>query len=241
MILRLYIIILIYFAVGVIAFYFINRNKEKSIARKSWGKTIIYFIIIQIVFFTIIINPIVFRSLAVIIIMMGFYELFKLFRESVYSHKTVFVVSLVIFGVFAWGFYVFSNMGKEIIFFGFAIISIFDSFSQMTGQLWGRKKLYAKISPDKTIAGLIGGTFAAVLSVFLFKSLVSGQLFDALILASGASVFAFIGDTSCSFYKRKYNVKDFSNLIPEHGGFLDRFDSLVAGGVWFAMYYSIIS
>ena len=106
MILRLYFIILLYFAVGVIAFYFINRNKEKSIARKSWGKTIIYFIIIQIVFFTIIINPIVFRYLAVIIIIMGFYELFKLFKDSVYIHKTVFIVSLVIFGVFAWGFYV---------------------------------------------------------------------------------------------------------------------------------------
>ncbi len=82
MIRTMYIIVLAYFILGFIAFYFINRKKEALESRKSWKKTITYFFIINIVFFSIVINPVVFRYLAVIIIIAGFLELFKLFRES---------------------------------------------------------------------------------------------------------------------------------------------------------------
>jgi phosphatidate cytidylyltransferase len=59
--------------------------------------------------------------------------------------------------------------------------------------------------------------------------------------AAGIVVFAFIGDASKSYYKRRYNVKDFSNFIPENGGFLDRFDSLISGGAWVALSGFIIN
>jgi phosphatidate cytidylyltransferase len=241
MILKYYLIILAYFSLGIVAFYFINRKKEKKLARRSWKKTIIYFVIIQVIFFSIFINSLVFRCFAVFIIIMGIYELFKLFRESEYKRKSVFYISVLIYSVFSPGFYIFSGMDKEIIFFAFAILSIFDSFSQITGQLWGRKKLFPGIGPEKTIAGLIGGMSAAMLSVFLFKNLVSDRLMDAMIVGAGVAFFAFIGDAAGSFYKRKYNVKDFSNLIPEHGGILDRFDSLISGGAWVTLYFFLVN
>jgi len=75
----------------------------------------------------------------------------------------------------------------------------------------------------------------------LLKDLYAGETLGAFVLAVGVIVFAFAGDLSASFYKRKFGVKDFSNLIPGHGGLLDRFDSLVAGGAWVALYIQVFN
>jgi phosphatidate cytidylyltransferase len=237
----MYIITLAYSLLGFIGLYFINRKKESREARKSWIKTITYFFIINILFFSIVINPHVFRYLAVIIIIAGFLELFKLFRESGYEKKTLFLVSTIIFAMFSFCFFVFSGMDKELILFTFMILSIFDSFSQITGQILGRKKILPKISPDKTVEGFIGGFLVALVSAILLKDLVAEPVLKAMIKAAEIAVFAFIGDASKSYYKRRYNVKDFSNLFPENGGFLDRFDSLISGGAWVALSGFIIN
>ncbi len=236
MIRTVYIILVVYFLLGFIGLFFINRKKGTIEAHRSWIKTIVYFIIINIVCLTIIINPIAFRCLAVLIIIMGFYELFKLYRESGYEQKYLFLNSILVFTAFSSAFFYFSGMEKELIFFSFAILSIFDSFSQITGQLWGRRKIFPKISPNKTVVGFIGGTLIAIFSGFLIKGLIGLPPAKAIILSAGVALFAFIGDFLASFYKRKHNVKDFSNLIPETGGFLDRFDSLISGGSWIALF-----
>jgi len=232
MIITVYIIIISYFLLGVIGFYFINRKKKSSEARKSWIKTLVYFIIINILCLSIIINPVIFRALAILIIIMGFYELFGLFRDSGYVKKGFFLISIIFLALFSIPFFLFSGMEKELIFFSFVILSVFDSFSTITGQLWGRKKLFPKISPNKTMEGFIGGIMVAVISAILLRGLIEVPVIRAIALGTGIAVFAFIGDLSASHYKRKYNVKDFSTLIPEHGGFLDRFDSLITGGAW---------
>lgn len=237
----MYIITLTYFLLGFIGLYFINRKKESREARKSWIKTITYFFIINILFFSIVINPHVFRYLAVIIIIAGFLELFKLFRESGYEKKTLYLVSTIIFAMFSFCFFVFSGMDKELILFTFMILSIFDSFSQITGQILGRKKILPKISPDKTVEGFIGGFLVALVSAILLKDLVAEPVLKAMIKAAEIVVFAFIGDASKSYYKRRYNVKNFSNLLLENGGFLDRFDSLISGGAWVALSGFIIN
>jgi phosphatidate cytidylyltransferase len=236
MIRTVYIILVAYFLLGFIGLFFINRKKETIEASRSWLKTIVYFIIINIICLSIIINPIAFRCLAVLIIILGFYELFKLFRESGYEQKYLFLNSILVFTAFSSAFFYFSGMEKELILFSFAILSIFDSFSQITGQLWGRRKIFPKISPNKTVEGFIGGTLIAVISGFLIKGLIDIPPAKAIILAAGVALFAFIGDSLASFYKRRHNVKDFSNLIPETGGFLDRFDSLISGGAWVALF-----
>jgi len=236
MIRTVYIMLVVYFLLGFIGLFFINRKKETPEARRSWIKTLVYFIIINAVCLSIIINPIAFRFLAVLIIILGFYELLKLFRESGYEQKYLFMISILIFTAFTSAFYYFSGMEKELIFFSFAILSIFDSFSQITGQLWGRRKIFPKISPNKTVVGFLGGTLIAILSGFIIKGLIDVPSIKAIILAAGVALFAFIGDFLASFYKRKHNVKDFSKLIPETGGFLDRFDSLISGGTWVALF-----
>ena len=235
MIRYIYLIILAYFILGAIGFFFINRKKERAVARQSWIKYITYCLIIHIIFFSIVINPVVFQFIAGIIILAGFYELFKLHKDSGFTKKRPFLLSALIFSVLSYSFFIFSGMDNDKILFVYLVISIFDSFSQITGQIFGRNKIFPGISPAKTIEGFAGGLIIAVVSSLLFRGLIDESIGSTIKIASGIALFAFAGDFAASYYKRMYDVKDFSKIIPGHGGFLDRFDSLVAGGAWFAV------
>lgn len=110
------------------------------------------------------------------------------------------------------------------------ITTITDTFALFTGSLVGKHKLCPKISPKKTVEGLIGGvgmgTFVATaFYVTVIRSSVSLVyiIFITLLLC----LVGQLGDLIFSSIKRYYDVKDFSNLIPGHGGVLDRFDSLI--------------
>lgn len=230
-----YIVILIYYLLGTIGIYFINRKKESQVKHKAWIKLQFAFIFTNAVFFSIIFNTVFFRILAVLVIVVGFYELFKLYSESGYNHFMFFLSAILIMGVTSVGFYFFSLMDKGLILFSFLILSIFDGYGQITGQLFGRTKLFPKVSPNKTVEGLMGGTIIAVLSALVFRNIMPAKPLNAILMAVVVVIFAFAGDAAKSIYKRKYNAKDFSNLIPGHGGILDRFDSLIAAGAGVAM------
>jgi phosphatidate cytidylyltransferase len=235
MILDIYIIIFIYFVIGGFGFYFIYRKKDPQVAAKNRTKFISYFLIIHTLFFSIVIEPVVFHYLALFILFIGLGEIIGLFLKSGYEKKWFFSLSLMIFLLFGAGFICFSRMDKNLILFTFLILSVFDAFSQISGQLMGRYKLFPSISPGKTIEGFAGGAIIAVASSLLLTGLTGYYDLNTLVLASGIVLSAFTGDMFASFYKRKYMVKDYSNLIPGHGGFLDRFDSLVAGAAFIAI------
>jgi phosphatidate cytidylyltransferase len=230
----IYLIIVVYFVLGAIGFFFINRKKEPAEARQSWIKYGTYCVIIHILFFSMAIQPLVFRCLSLLIIGMGGYELFALYRNSGYRQTLFFLLSMVVFLMFGLWFYCFGRLTKGPLLFVFLVLSVFDSFSQIAGQLWGRRKIIPKISPQKTWEGLAGGVVTALISAVFFDRLIGSGPLKAIPMAAGIVLFAFIGDMLASFYKRRYRVKDFNRLIPGHGGFLDRFDSLIAGGAWFA-------
>lgn len=233
---KIYIIIIIYFVLGTAGMWVINRKKEPEAARRSWVKHFTYFIITNIVYFSIALEVTIFRYIAVAIIIAGLYELGKLFLESGYLHKVFFLVAIMLLALLSTGFLFFSAMDQGLILFAFLILCIFDGFSQVTGQLLGKRKLFPKISPNKTVEGFIGGATFAILSGLVFRELIPDiPLPEVLLLGTVVMLFAFAGDTAKSVYKRKYQVKDFSKLIPGHGGFLDRFDSLIAGGAGVAL------
>ncbi len=236
----IYGVILIYFLLGGIGFYVINRKKPASVARKSYVKFLTYFLIINILFFSITFWPSFFHFLALVIIGIGFYEMYRVFVLSGYQFLKYFIFSVLLFILLSGGFYLYSSMNSKLILFGFLVISIFDSFSQISGQLWGHKKILPTISPNKTVEGVFGGAIIALLSGFILGGLYETSHVELLILTGGIIIFAFLGDALASMYKRKYSVKDYSQLIPGHGGFLDRFDSLIAGGAWVAIYLYII-
>lgn len=110
------------------------------------------------------------------------------------------------------------------------ITTITDTFALFTGSLIGKHKLCPKISPKKTIEGLVGGTImGAFVATVFYNTLISSTvpLVTVIMLTFVLCLIGQLGDLVFSSIKRYYDVKDFSNLIPGHGGILDRFDSLI--------------
>jgi len=240
MIRTIYIIILIYFVLGGVGFYLINRRKTPEAARESYVKFGTYFLIINLIFFSIILHAMAFRFLTILIIIAGFIELSTLFVRSGRNDTLFFTWSLIIYSAFSTLFFIFGSGSRDQILFTFLVLSIFDSFSQISGQLLGRHKLIPQISPGKTWEGLLGGILVSLFSAWLLRHLMRDTMPGPIIFTIGILAFAFLGDLFSSVYKRRYKVKDFNRLIPGHGGFLDRFDSLMAGGAWVALYSLII-
>jgi phosphatidate cytidylyltransferase len=240
MIWKIYGIILTYFLIGGIAFFLINRKKSPGESHKNWTKYIVYFFIIHILFLSIVFFPDTFRGIVFLIIIAGLFEMMKILVQSNYRQKLFFVNSCIIYLSLSVGFYLYSGLEKNLILFTFLVVSIFDSFSQISGQIWGKIKLFPKVSPQKTMEGFVIGALAALISSFMLIRLAGLSFLQLLILAAGIILFSFTGDLLASFFKRNYHVKDFSDLIPGHGGFLDRFDSLIAGGAFVAFHEWVI-
>ncbi|WP_332630658.1 phosphatidate cytidylyltransferase [Halalkalibacter flavus] len=121
------------------------------------------------------------------------------------------------------------DYGVYLVFFVLVIIWTTDSGAYFVGRKFGRNKLWPDISPKKTIEGSIGGIIAAVSigSAFYFYFPIFPSYITALFVIIVASVFGQLGDLVESALKRHYSVKDSGNVLPGHGGILDRFDSLI--------------
>jgi len=235
---KLYLILLIYSLIGGITMIFITKNKETDFRKKNWLKYFVYIFVLNILFITILVIPDYFHYISLIIIAGGFLELlFNTFKTKKISTG---FISIVIFSAFSILFYFFSFHNKEYLFYTLFLTTVFDSFSQLSGQLFGKRKLVPKISPNKTVEGLIGGFSATVITAVLIHNMLSINSFISLLLGAGLSISALTGDLLASICKRKLNIKDFSNLIPGNGGILDRFDSFILTGAFMFLIIKLI-
>lgn len=107
--------------------------------------------------------------------------------------------------------------------------SVCDTGAYFTGVCFGRHKLCEHVSPKKTIEGAVGGiAFSMIVTVILiFAFKVETNIFIMLGATVLMCVIGMLGDLFASVIKRSVGVKDYSNLIPGHGGILDRFDSML--------------
>lgn len=169
----------------------------------------------------------------------GIFHLIQKRVDSVIENLSSFLLGLVYVAVF-FSFLIlireyFQNIGLDYKLGGFWVIFLFlslwlsDTLAFFIGAPLGKHKILPMISPKKSWEGSLGGIVGAILSAFLAKSifLKDVSIHHLLILSILASVFGQAGDFVESSFKRSANLKDSSNIIPGHGGILDRFDSLL--------------
>ena len=146
------------------------------------------------------------------------------FEDAAFSIMTTLYVGI--------GFYYFietREVGLTYVVFALLVVWTTDSGAYFTGRKLGKRKLWPEISPNKTVEGFVGGIVWAIIAAFIlqFFAPVSSSLVFLGLITIAASIFGQLGDLVESAIKRHYDVKDSGNLLPGHGGILDRFDSIL--------------
>lgn len=122
--------------------------------------------------------------------------------------------------------------GRFYILLPFILAFTSDSGAYFAGRFFGKHKLAPVISPNKTIEGVVGGVLGAIVGMMIYCLVLDlgfgfrVNYFFALAYGILGSLAAVFGDLSFSAVKRQTGIKDYGNLIPGHGGVLDRFDSM---------------
>tara|TARA_B100001559_G_C16179477_1_gene474679 strand:+ start:121 stop:546 length:426 start_codon:yes stop_codon:yes gene_type:complete len=117
--------------------------------------------------------------------------------------------------------------------FTIIILSIicFDSSCYLVGKIFGKKRIFIKISPNKTYEGLLGGiiltNLISIIFYFNFDIYNTSININVFFFINIVILFSFFGDLFQSYFKRLSSLKDSSNFLPGHGGFFDRFDSFL--------------
>lgn len=120
-------------------------------------------------------------------------------------------------------------LGLNYFLFVLFLIWATDTGAYFVGKSMGNRKLWPEISPNKTIAGAIGGICIAIIVAVIYQLIYPFDLSLAMIILIAVliSVFGQLGDLVASAIKRQYDIKDYGKLFPGHGGVLDRLDSLL--------------
>lgn len=164
-----------------------------------------------------------------LVVIMSMLYMFNITKRDIYD-GFVTMAGIVYVVFFSFHVVLVDQTGSFSILIWLIFISAFgtDIFAYFTGYLIGRHKLCPDISPKKTIEGAVGGILGSVILSVAFGLLVCREyLILCIIIGIIGSVMSQLGDLSASIIKRKLGIKDYGNLIPGHGGILDRFDSVL--------------
>ncbi|WP_199455599.1 phosphatidate cytidylyltransferase [Vibrio owensii] len=132
--------------------------------------------------------------------------------------------------------------GAKLVLYVCFLVWAADSGAYFAGKSMGKRKMAPHVSPNKTIEGLIGGIIAALIVGWLFAGWFDIQFTSPIhmvIITLITVVISVLGDLVESMFKRVSGIKDSSNIIPGHGGILDRIDSLTAAFPVFALLYYV--
>lgn len=228
---------------GIYEFYNVSRKKGiNPLSIVSYILTIVYYIMI-------INNSFSFEKLFLMIL----FALFIMLCIPVISDKYNFIdVAVTLMGFFyVTMFFSFIALindkpnGKYLIWIIFISAWLCDTSAYYVGKYFGKNKLCPRVSPKKTIEGSIGGLIGSTLFCGIYGVVVNSfgvqvPVYHFIFMGIVCGVFCQFGDLVASSIKRYVDVKDYSNLIPGHGGILDRFDSILFTSVIVYYYVTMI-
>ena len=170
--------------------------------------------------------------LGIALVFIASFTLFKYPNELYYDNgKLIFIVIYVFLSFsFALGLPMFNYSEKHFgweTFVLFTLIWSSDGFAYFAGRMFGKHKMAPKISPKKTWEGFAGGVICTLILGFFIEQKMPELRGNWIIVGLLVSIFAPLGDLVESQLKRTFGVKDSGNIIPGHGGVLDRLDSFI--------------
>jgi len=210
---------------------------QEDMVYKNLFYRLIFSLFLFLVYIISLNNTYLLFTIGTIIYSIIYYECFKNLKKHFYL--IIFYLSFSIFCFYSYFFYFFNIYIFNILML---TIIIFDSFSYFVGLLFGKRYIFIKISPKKSLEGYLGGIFFTNIIfinylIFIENALNVGRL---TIFINFIILFSIIGDLLQSFFKRKNNLKDSSFFLPGHGGFFDRFDSFISS-IIFLLFYSVLN
>lgn len=168
-----------------------------------------------------------FKVVGIVLLIFGILFLFK-HKSNFKVDKCFYLIGVTLFlGVGFSTLIIIRNMSLMYFIYFLLITTMTDTFAHSTGTLFGKHKIN-EISPNKSWEGCLGGAFFGTLISVLFYLIVINQSINVFLLVFITlflSIIGQIGDLFFSLIKRQNGIKDFSNLMPGHGGVLDRLDS----------------
>lgn len=228
MICRLLFVYFSAFLIGGVGFYAANWKKELAVRRARMTKFITYFCIVSLFLLGALAGHEILSGMMIVVGVLGARELYRVLPQASGGRLSVALGMGAIYSLIAAGAVLFAWLSPpRTAEFVYLIVCAFDGFSQVTGQIWGSHSLAPRISPGKTIEGSAGGLLFAAGMALLLRPAMSWGVLRSLLVCCFIVMAALTGDLLASFVKRRSSVKDFSNLLPGHGGILDRFDSFL--------------
>lgn len=166
-------------------------------------------------------------------------------KREIYSiNDACFVFTGVLFiGVSMSFFNTYYQMNPYLLLYLLIITMLTDSFALFSGVLIGKNKLLEEISPKKTWEGFIfGAILGSFVSVMFYKTVVDPNVVmsNLIVITVFLSIIGQLGDLFFSAVKRYFNKKDFSNIMPGHGGVLDRLDSIIFVMLAYSMFITLL-
>lgn len=197
------------------------RQKSELFQRISTAIIVVFLIVVPLVM-----GGWAFNLLIIIIALEGIHEIIVIGKEQ--KKYLIRIIALMVFSFYIYNFYCLRQLclGLNLLLFVVAIVSLADIFGWFIGKkcvFLPDKKILPQISPGKTWRGTIAGfLIPTLLSIPFSFNFQNGWL---ILLTFVLTIAGFLGDLLASYYKRQFAVKDFPQILPGHGGLLDRIDS----------------